>query len=92
MVQVHQIFPGGVDLDPEEFFTVTASDRTRGHPWKLNKPRAESRPRRQAFSARVVNDWNGLPLSVVSAGSVDQFKSELDAHWANIWYLVPDWR
>ena len=92
MVQVYQIFHGGVDLAPEEFFTATASDRTRGHPWKLKKPRAESRPRRQAFSARVVNDWNGLPPSVVGAGSVEQFKSELDAHWANIRYLVPDWR
>ena len=54
------------------------------------KPRAESRPRRQAFSARVVNDWNSLPQPVVGADSIEQFKSRLDAHWANIRYQVAD--
>ena len=90
MIQVYQVLHGGMDLLPEDFFTLAAVQRTRGHPWKLLKPRAESRPRRQAFGARVVNDWNSLPLSVVSAASVDLFKSRLDAHWANIRYSVPD--
>ena len=90
MIQVYQIYHGGIDLAPEEFFVPAPSERTRGHPWKLQKPRAESRSRRQAFSARVVNDWNGLPLTVVSAASVNQFKSRLDAHWATFRYSVPD--
>ena len=90
MIQVYRIINGGVDLSPDEFFTPAASDRTRGHQWKLQKPRAESRPRRQAFSARVVNDWNSLPQPVVGADSIEQFKSRLDAHWANIRYQVPD--
>ena len=89
MIQVFQIIHGGVDLSPSDFF-VLAPDRTRGHAWKIKKPRAESRPRRQAFSARVVNDWNSLPPSVVGAVSIIHFKSRLDAHWANIRYSVPD--
>ena len=89
MIQVYQLFHGGVDLAPEDFFAAATDDRTRGHPMKIKKPRAESRPRRQSFSVRVVNDWNSLPPSVVGSASVQQFKSRLDAHWANIWYWIP---
>ena len=89
MIQVYQLLHGGIDLTPEDFLAVATEDRTRGHQWKLEKHRAESRPRRQSFSARVVNDWNGLPPAVVDATSIQQFKSRLDAHWANIRYSVP---
>ena len=90
MIQMYQLFNGGVDLSPEEFFSTATDDRTRGHSRKVQKPRAESRPRRQSFSVRVVNDWNSLPSAVVGAVNVEQFKSRLDAHWANIRYMIPD--
>ena len=90
MIQVYQILHGGVNMTLEEFFILAASERTRGHPWKLKKPRAESRPQRQTLSVRIINDWNSLPPSVVNVSSLNQFKSKLDAHWANIRYLVPD--
>ena len=89
MIQVYQIFHGGIDLHAEDFFSLAPSERTRGHPWKLQKPIAESRPRRQALSARAINDWNGLPIDVVCAATVAQFKAKLDFHWANIRYSVP---
>ena len=89
MIQVYQLLHGGIDLAPDDFLAAATDDRTRGHSWKLKKPRAESRPRRQSFSTRVVNDWNSLPPAVVDATSVQQFKSRLDAHWANIRYSIP---
>ena len=46
--------------------------------------------RRQCFSLRVVNDWNALPAEVVSAPSLNLFKAQMDAHWANICYHIPD--
>ena len=88
MIMVYQLLHGGVDLDPHLFFAPAASGPTRGHAWKLRKPRAETRTRRLAFGVRVVNDWNALPASVVSARTLNAFKARLDAHWCHLHYTV----
>ena len=54
---------------------------TRGHEYKLSKPRAISLPRFQFFSVRTINKWNSLPVSMVSPGNINSFKSRLDSHW-----------
>ena len=90
MVQVYQILNGGTDLPPETFFAPAGQGRTRGHRWKLSKPRAVSRVRRNAFSIRVINDWNALPSEVVDADNVQRFKAKLDTHWADLKYNSPD--
>ena len=84
MIAVYQLVHSGIDLDPSFFFAPSDVRFTRGHPWKLAKPRAVTRVRRQAFSIRVINDWNGLPMGVVEASSINVFKARLDAHWAFI--------
>ena len=89
MITVFQLFHGGMNLSLESFLARNNSQVTRGHEWKLLKPRARSLIRRNAFSTRVVNDWNSLPTEVVSAGSVNQFKARLDRHWAAIMYETP---
>ena len=89
MVTVYQLFHGGVDVPSETFLTRNDSELTRGHQWKLWKPRAKTLVRRNAFSIRVVNDWNGLPAAVVSAASLNAFKAELDRHWKNAMYDTP---
>jgi len=35
------------------------------------------------FTVRVINLWNSLPTHVITAVSVDSFKSRLDKFWAN---------
>ena len=89
MIAVYQLFHGGVDASPEIFLTRNISERTRGHQWKLQKPRARALVRRNAFSTRVVNAWNALPTEVVSADTVNQFKARLDRHWASAMYDTP---
>ena len=89
MILVYQIFHAGIDVHPEVFFDRATHSVTRGHEWKLRKPRAESRVRRNAFATRVVNDWNSLPPSIVNASSVNAFKSNLDAHWAEMIFATP---
>ena len=74
--------------DPDIFFSPAVTTNTRGHPWKLYKPRANTRPRRQMFSVRVVNEWNALPFVVVSSETVSQFKARLDSHWAHLTYIT----
>lgn len=89
MIRVYQLFNGGVDQDFQQFFTLDHNTRTRGHKWKILKPLATSRVRRNAFAIRVVSDWNGLPSSVVEASSVNHFKNKLDTHWAHLRHFVP---
>ena len=89
MITVFQLLHSGIDLDPAAFFTPASVTTTRGHAWKLSKPQAITRVRRNAFSVRVVNDWNALPSHVVSAETVNQFKARLDAHWAQLQYTIP---
>ena len=44
---------------------------------------AKLKLRKTFISARVVNDWNHLPASVVYADNYCGFKKKLDDHWMN---------
>lgn len=90
MLKIFQLLHGGIDQDYAQFFHMDPNTRTRGHAWKLVKPNAVSRVRRNAFGCRAINDWNGLPPSVVGAQSLNEFKNRLDIHWAHIRYTIPD--
>ncbi|CAI2734788.1 unnamed protein product [Schistosoma spindalis] len=56
------------------------TDRLRGHSKKIQKPRSNRLRLEFRFSHRVVNYWNSLPKHVISAPSVDIFKTRLDLH------------
>ena len=90
MIRVYQILHKSLDIDADLFFTVDRNTRTRGHPLKLLKPRAQSRTRCNAFGVRIINDWNSLPSQVVCAPSTGAFKSRLDAHWSDYWYTTSE--
>ena len=89
MIAVYQILHGGIDLDAQNFFNTEVARDTRGHSWRLVKPRAVTRIRRNAFSVRIVNDWNDLPSEVVASDTLNQFKNRLDNHWAHIAHDIP---
>ena len=89
MIAVFQLLHGGLDLHPDVSFNTAVARDTRGHPWRLVKPRAVSRIQCNAFSVRVVNDWNSLPSTVVTSATLNQFKNRLDAHWIQIAHATP---
>ena len=66
-----------------EWLRRDPSTRTRGHSLKLEKRRCQTTMRQHCFSNRVINNWNSLPESIISAPTVNSFKSKLDQHW---WY------
>jgi len=49
---------------------------------KLITVRSYTENYRRSYSNRTVKDWNSLPQSVVSAGSLASFKSRLTSHVA----------
>ena len=53
---------------------VDRTPATRGHQWRLAKPRVVSRIRLNVFSISVINDWNSLPPVVVASDTLNQFK------------------
>ncbi len=62
-----------LDIDPNLFFLPPARRGLRGHPFKVLQGASRRRRRGPAFSVRVVNYWNMLPASVVTATSVNVF-------------------
>ena len=58
----------------ETFFELNGNGRTRGNSMKIVKKVVQTDIRKFFFSQRVVNRWNGLDESVVSA---DSFKKRL---------------
>jgi len=53
---------------------------TRGHSLKLQKRKCRSSVRQILFSYRIVNFWNSLPESVVTAPTLNCFKNRIDKH------------
>jgi len=56
---------------------------TRGHSLKLVNSRCQYDWYKYSFAVRIVNIWNSLPDSVISANNVNTFKNRLDKFWAN---------
>ena len=66
LIFCYKIVFGLVNVRFEDFFVVSLSSQTRGHPYKLFKPRCGSTIRRNFFCRKSysINVWNFLPSSV----------------------------
>lgn len=78
LIQVFKIIKGIDKVDYRDYFEIVCSNRTRGHNLKLVKVGCKLEIRKNFFSQRVVNAWNGLPQDVVDAITVNSFKNRLD--------------
>ena len=82
VLQVYRIIHKIDNIPFDLFFTYNTHD-TRGHSFKLDKPRANSILRQNSFSHRVINVWNNLPADVVESSSINSFKNALEKSWKN---------
>ena len=80
LIKYFKIFNGLSAISPVDLFVLSPMIHTRGHRYKICKPRASLELRRRFFSVRCVDAWNSLPDGLVSCGSVAAFKSGLHAH------------
>ena len=83
IIEVFKIMKGFDNVNKDLFFSVDKRGRTRGHTLKLIKPQVNSNMRLHSFSRRVINIWNSLPESVISAETIDTFKNRLNEYWKN---------
>ena len=61
-----------------DFFVISPSNVTRGHPYKLFKQRCSGGPRNNFFTNRIVNIWNSLPYDTVDFSSLNAFKRSIE--------------
>ena len=87
MIQVFKIINNIDRVNVHHFFQTVNDRATRGHPYKIYKHHAKKDCRRKFFSQRIINTWNSLPTSVVTADTTNTFKNRLDAHWKDIMYI-----
>ena len=76
LIEVFKIVKGLVNVAPDTFFHMS-NRQSRGHRFKLEKPRARLEIREHCFSHRVVDAWNCLPAHVVESVTVNQFKAAI---------------
>ena len=89
LIQVFKLMQNIDRLDSTQFFTPAINSPTKGHAFKLTKPRCNTKLRQDSFSHRILNDWNSLPELILSANSVNGFKARLDKHWKKEQYNSP---
>lgn len=59
-------------------FKIIEDSRTRGHNKRLIRPNFKLNLRKYFFNCRVVPIWNSLPMEVVNARCVNEFKNKFD--------------
>ena len=81
IIQVFRIVRQIDRIPFEQFFTYSTNDNTRGHKYKLEKPRAKTPMRLNGFSHRVITLWNNLPEEAVNCTKINPFKTALEKAW-----------
>ena len=82
MIQVFKLLHGFDHVDEvRNMLKPATTDRTRGHSFKLKKIHSRSKQHSESFSNRIIDNWNSLPEAVVTAKTVNEFKSKLNDTW-----------
>ncbi len=86
MIEVYK-YTHGLYTVNDSLLTRDDDNTRRGHGYKLRKRHCKTATRKNFFSYRVVNSWNSLPHVVVSAPTMNSFKSRLDKVWKKYRYM-----
>lgn len=80
LIEVYKIVHNNYDpVSTKSLLTLTNSDRTRGHSYKLMKNRTNTRLYLCFFTNRVISVWNNLTNEAASAKSLNIFKNKFDS-------------
>ena len=88
MIEVYKLTQQKYDPDvsnllcKQDEVVQEVAGRTRGHSQKLYKRKHRLEVIKHSFTFRVVDPWNSLPESVVTAPSLASFKRRLDKFWS----------
>ena len=78
LLYCYKIVFGLVNVNFDNFFALSTNTNTRGHKYKLFKPRCSTASIRQKFFVdRVINVWNALP-STTNFASLNVFRNSIE--------------
>ena len=83
MIDVYK-YIHGIYKTQQPQFSLNKDMYTRGNTLKIIKQQHRLNLRGIFFTQRVVNTWNSLPDSVVTAPSMNTFKARLDSFWKSL--------
>ena len=78
LIHLFKIIAHIEDTDATKYGLEFNDNNTRGHIFKLKKPRCNKSFRQQSFPVCCIDDWNRLPDCVVESDTVLSFKTQLD--------------
>ncbi|XP_033731479.1 uncharacterized protein LOC117321118 [Pecten maximus] len=81
IIQTYKILNKLDILETGTLFQETGRTTTRGHSRKIYKRPFRLNKTGNFYSNRVINIWNSLPEEVISAPSINAFKSRINKHW-----------
>ena len=64
-------------ISSADFFALSTNTNTRGHKYKLFKPRCTASIRQKFFVDKVINVWNALP-STANFASLNVFRNSIE--------------
>lgn len=88
MIYAYKIMTGKVKMKANEIFTM-ANRTMRSHQYKIQKRKVTKTTSVNAFSNRIVNDWNTLPNKIITSPTTNGFKNLLDDHWKEEMFRTP---
>ena len=77
LIQTFKIMNKIDNITLDSFFTLN-DNLTKGHKWKIDKPRAITSIRQICFSHRVINWWNDLPKEFADCKTINSLKNLLE--------------
>jgi hypothetical protein len=83
MVETYKILTQKYDTKVCTGLLELSNSSTRGHSLKISKQHANCNIKKFFFTHRVVDAWNRLTETVVSAPSIQAFENRLDKYWVN---------
>jgi ribonucleases P/MRP protein subunit RPP40 len=85
LIETYKILTGCYNVPGlGDMFVMNKNKNLRGHSLKLSLSSSTSNPRRHFLPNRVVDAWNELPETVISAPLVNSFKNRLNKHLTQV--------
>ena len=78
MIETYKILNNVYDKDVVPLLALNNNVKTRGNSLKLSVNRAHLNLKKFYFTSRIVNNWNSLPDTVITAPNINIFKNKLD--------------